>query len=620
MEDIKLLDNLTEEERKVALSILKEYEEKGSSDIYDSLLLADYKEIPVDIETFLTDDRYLGIPWKDIAGKSKLYPYWLEKLKQLFPSNTTTAVNTFIASGGRGLGKTDVCVNAVMTYMLYRIMCLKDPLSFFSLKQTDKIVFAFMNIKLDLAEEIAQDKFQKTIQQSPWFLDRGVIYGRKNKIWEPNPEYKIDIKIGSQADDLIGLPVIFCLDGDTIISTTKGNFKIADLVDKDIQVLTVDDNNKITLSDICTVKPTATSDIEYEIMLEDNSIIKCTPNHKFMLKDGTYKEAKDLTLDDELIDFKPYGYIYKTTNNINNKIYIGQHKGEEFDFNYKGSGFLLNKAIKKYGKENFSCEVLLYCPDKKSLDTHEIYYITKYKSNDPKIGYNIANGGQGGDLGEAVRKKISASLKGRPKSEEHRKKLSLINTGKHLSEAVRLKLSEKRKGRIVSSTTRSKISQSKKGKKHTGLTNAGKIAITNGIVTKYVDKTVLNNLEAGWYKGNCNARKKHNMDNYWNNQDQQKRKSIAHKGEKNSMYGKGYLREGGNNTNSYKYYLFDNIRFECRKDLIKYLKENGYPKISAETIIRIEKNIHSKVIIKRFGYIVDNLKWGYKDENKINQY
>lgn len=209
MEDIKLLDNLTEEERKVALSILKEYEEKGSSDIYDSLLLADYKEIPVDIETFLTDDRYLGIPWKDTAGKSKLYPYWLEKLKQLFPSNTTTSVNTFIASGGRGLGKTDVCVNAIMTYKLYRIMCLKDPLSFFSLKQTDKVVFAFMNIKLDLAEEIAQDKFQKTIQQSPWFLDRGIIYGRKNKVWEPNPEYKIDIKIGSQADDLIGLPVIF---------------------------------------------------------------------------------------------------------------------------------------------------------------------------------------------------------------------------------------------------------------------------------------------------------------------------------------------------------------------------------------------------------------------------
>lgn len=42
-----------------------------------------------------------------------------------------------------------------------------------------------------------------------------------------------------------------------------------------------------------------------------------------------------------------YGYIYKTTNLINNKIYIGQHKHEKFDIKYFGSGYALVNAIKK---------------------------------------------------------------------------------------------------------------------------------------------------------------------------------------------------------------------------------------------------------------------------------
>ena len=211
MDDInKRLEGLPEEERKVALEILKQYSEKGRSDIYDSLIYQDYREIPVDIETFLTDDRYLGIPSKTIDGKSKVYPFWMKKLKQLYPDNIHTSVNTFIASGARGLGKSETCVNYIMCYELYRDMCLKNPLDYYHLKKTDKVVYALMNIKLALAEEIAIDKFQNTVKQSPWFMQRGYLTGRTTKIWQPNDDYMIDIKIGSQSDDLIGLPVRFC--------------------------------------------------------------------------------------------------------------------------------------------------------------------------------------------------------------------------------------------------------------------------------------------------------------------------------------------------------------------------------------------------------------------------
>ena len=55
----------------------------------------------------------------------------------------------------------------IAAYLLHRVLCLKDPVAHFHLKPTEKLVFAFMNIKLDLAEEIGIAKFQNTIQSSP---------------------------------------------------------------------------------------------------------------------------------------------------------------------------------------------------------------------------------------------------------------------------------------------------------------------------------------------------------------------------------------------------------------------------------------------------------------------
>ena len=200
------LNNLSEEERKLALSILEEFSKEGTSKVFEDLKYADYNEIPVDIETFLDDNNYLGHAWHDAEGKSKLYPFWREKLKELFPDNISTSVNTFIESGARGLGKSEIAV-AVACYLMYRIMCLKNPIEFFHLKPTEKICFAFMNIKLALAEEIGISKFQNTVKLSPWFMARGTMEGRTNLKWVP-PDY-INIIIGSQADNLIGLPIFF---------------------------------------------------------------------------------------------------------------------------------------------------------------------------------------------------------------------------------------------------------------------------------------------------------------------------------------------------------------------------------------------------------------------------
>lgn len=203
------LNGLSEQERRAVFDILNELGNNGNSQLLDQLRYADYKEIPVDIETFISNDLYLGQAWKDSAGNLKIYPYWLDRLKELFPDNLTTSKNTFIASGARGLGKSEISAGIIIPYLIHRIMCMKNPLEFYSLKPTEKITFAFMNIKLELAEEIAIDKFQKTIQLSPWFMSKGTMTRRNNKNYWLPPE-PINVIIGSDSSSVIGQPIYAC--------------------------------------------------------------------------------------------------------------------------------------------------------------------------------------------------------------------------------------------------------------------------------------------------------------------------------------------------------------------------------------------------------------------------
>ena len=100
-----------------------------------------------------------------------------------------------------------------------------------------------------------------------------------------------------------------------------------------------------------------------------------------------------------------YGYIYKTTNLVNGKIYIGQHKAKTFDKYYYGSGYILKEAFKKYKPKhaNFKCEILEWCETKDEISDREKYWINLYNAQNPEIGYNLNEGGQGNYTGSAKR-------------------------------------------------------------------------------------------------------------------------------------------------------------------------------------------------------------------------
>ena len=186
----------------------------------------------------------------------------------------------------------------------------------------------------------------------------------------------------------------------------------------------------------------------------------------------------------------PYGYIYITTNLINGKQYIGQHKSSKFHASYKGSGKILKQAVEKYGKENFSTEVLEWCFNRDELAEREKYWIALFDATKNDNWYNITPGGYGVQLfgednhmfgkhhSEETRKKISEKLVGMmagennpmygvhlEASEETRKKISESLTGLMVGEKNPMygKPAANR-GKPMSEESKKKLSQSLTGK------------------------------------------------------------------------------------------------------------------------------------------------------------
>lgn len=146
--------------------------------------------------------------------------------------------------------------------------------------------------------------------------------------------------------------------------------------------------------------------------------------------------------------------IYKITNNINNKIYIGQTieslkkrwNRHNWECTIKRNKMTITSAIIKYGKENFTIEIIDSANNINELNEKEIFYINKYKSLSPN-GYNLAKGGNN-----------------RIHSEETKNKISISNKGKIISEETRKKLSDSHKGWIPSEETREKWRKAFSGK------------------------------------------------------------------------------------------------------------------------------------------------------------
>lgn len=180
-------------------------------------------------------------------------------------------------------------------------------------------------------------------------------------------------------------------------------------------------------------------------------------------------------------------YIYKITNTINNKIYIGQTN----DFNRRKSQYkhackekpdqLITKAMLKYGFDNFLMEIIDTVNTREEANAKEEEYMVLYDSRNLQKGYNIATGGGVFGTPDYIRNKISASLKehykhnvskrkGKPFTQEHKDAISRAsmgkkgtNLGKKFTQEHRDKIRIANTNKTHTPETRAKLALLKKG-------------------------------------------------------------------------------------------------------------------------------------------------------------
>lgn len=172
----------------------------------------------------------------------------------------------------------------------------------------------------------------------------------------------------------------------------------------------------------------------------------------------------------------PYGFIYITTNMINGKKYLGQKNFHRNWKTYLGSGQALKQAIQKYGKENFTRNIVYICYSPEELNQVEYDLSVFLNVVESPDWYNLVYGGgtmAGYSPTQEVREKISKANKGKPApnkgipmSEEAKRKISekysgenAIWYGRHHTEESKEKIKQARTGIKASQETREKMSK-----------------------------------------------------------------------------------------------------------------------------------------------------------------
>ena len=168
---------------------------------------------------------------------------------------------------------------------------------------------------------------------------------------------------------------------------------------------------------------------------EEPISVNVTPEPLRIFLNFVTPKVKCTTLPKNLMD-ECY-IVYKTTNLVNGKIYIGRHiiRNNNVNDGYLGSGDVFCRAVKKYGKENFKREEIEFCTFE-TVEDKEEFWIEYFDARNPKIGYNVAKGGHWGgqkcsseETEKEWRRKLSIAGKGRKHTEETKRKQSEAHKG-----------------------------------------------------------------------------------------------------------------------------------------------------------------------------------------------
>jgi hypothetical protein len=150
------------------------------SDIIDMLDGEEFDEKPVSLRDFVTNEKYLGLP------ELSEYQYTLiEKSSQVYKESTLIKLfgeeeghrmfkqtaNEVVAQLGKGSGK-DYCSTIAVSYIVYLLLCLKDPASYYGKPPGDSIDIINIAINAQQASNVFFKGFRTRIDKSPWFVGK----------------------------------------------------------------------------------------------------------------------------------------------------------------------------------------------------------------------------------------------------------------------------------------------------------------------------------------------------------------------------------------------------------------------------------------------------------------
>ena len=205
--------------------------------------------------------------------------------------------------------------------------------------------------------------------------------------------------------------------------------------------------------------------------------------------------------------------IYKITNTLNNKIYIGKHKTKDLNDEYMGSGKLLKRAIEKHGIDKFQKQILFVFDNEEDMNKKEKEIVNSLFVEDKKT-YNLCIGGKGGF--SYINDNGLGGTLGYKHSEETKLHLSRIASGRKLKEETKQKISLSRSGKnnpmygkdpwnknkTHSCKTKEKMKLSSSGEKNSQYNT---MWITNGKENKKIKNT--EKIPVDWYKGRTTIQK-----------------------------------------------------------------------------------------------------------------
>ena len=169
-----------------------------------------YIEKPADIWNFLYHPNYLGALFNN-NGKSKIYPFWMRLMADLYMSPFYTRYNELLISTAIGLGKSTITCGAIAAYEQHKLLCLKNPAEYYGLLSNSIIVTALFSSTMELVTGVNWPKLRDSMTISPWFRKRLNLSETEPRVKSLDLDRNVAIQLGSRTQHAISRDVLIAI-------------------------------------------------------------------------------------------------------------------------------------------------------------------------------------------------------------------------------------------------------------------------------------------------------------------------------------------------------------------------------------------------------------------------